>query len=307
MTAHVVILGGGGQLGSAVSKPQVWPDTYRVTRLTRHELDVTNAAALEAMFKTLSPIDWVINAAGFLPVDRAQAHPQEALRVNGLALFDIASACKAHGAKLLHVSTDHVFDGKKDQPYKEDDPTNPLNIYGCSKRIGELILASLDIPHIVLRTAWLYGVTGNTFVQKVWAWSKEKRTVSIVDDQLGCPTHVEDVARGIATMITSQVDRPNPETLGTFHFCGAQKTSWHGFGTAILEAIQREQGAPSPLTLLPTSTAAFREQNPSVAPRPLDGALDCKRIQQSYGIQPVGYGEQLSNVVRLMLNPFVTH
>lgn len=295
---HLLVLGGRGQLGSTVSKGHFWPSDYRVTSLARSVLDVTNLGALEAMFKTLAPIDWVINAAGVLPVDFAQANPQDALRVNGLALFDIANACKAHGAKLLHVSTDHVFDGKQNQPYKEDDPTNPLNVYGCSKRIGELILVSLEIPHIVLRTAWLYGVTGNNFVQKVWAWSKEKRAVSIVDDQLGCPTHVEDVARGIATMITSQVECPNPETLGTFHLCGAQKTSWYGFSTAILEAIQREQGVLSPFTLLPTSTETFRSQNPSVAPRPPDGELDCTRISQAYGIQPVGYTEQLIPIIK---------
>lgn len=250
-----LITGAGGQLGTdlqrVLSEARVAEGDIRA--LGSADLDITSSAAVAAAFGDFMP-DVVLNAAAYTAVDKAESDPQRAYAVNATGPALLAAEALRRGARLLHVSTDYVFDGHADRPYPVDAPTQPRSVYGRTKLAGELAVRELapEFGYIV-RTAWVYGATGSNFVKTMVALERSKDTVSVVSDQRGSPTWSNDLARALVELAGSDA------APGIYHCTGSGDTTWYGLTRAIFE----ELGA-GPDRVLPTSGADY----PRPAPRP---------------------------------------
>src|SRR3954447_23948954 len=223
---RILVTGAGGMLGhDVVDVLTASRDTIELTAVTRAELDVTDATAVAA---AVPGHDVVVNAAAWTDVDGAEEHEADATRVNGLGPQLVAAACAASGARLVHVSTDYVFDGGASAPYPEDAPLAPRSAYGRSKAAGERAVRALlpDASYIV-RTAWLYGEHGSSFVRTMAALEASRDTVDVVADQVGQPTWTRDVAVAVGRLIESAAPP------GTYHATSSGDTTWHGLARAV--------------------------------------------------------------------------
>ncbi|MCP1662285.1 MAG: dTDP-4-dehydrorhamnose reductase [Methanocalculus sp. MSAO_Arc2] len=215
----VLILGAYGMLGSDLQK------AFHGAELRGHELDITDEAAVMAEIRDLQP-ELVINAAGFTDVDGCEDQQEYALSVNGEGPGYIAAACKRAGARLIHYSTDYIFDGTSPE-YIESDTPNPINQYGTSKLLGEQRIASLTDDYLIIRTSWLFGKNGKNFVDTIRGLSKEMDSVRVVDDQIGKPTYTRDLAWKTKEILGS--------APGIYHITNDGLCSWFGFASAFID------------------------------------------------------------------------
>jgi dTDP-4-dehydrorhamnose reductase len=219
----------------------------------------------------------VINAAGYTDVDRAESEQAVAFAVNADAPARLATETGRHGIPLIHISTDYVFDGRKNAPYTETDKTAPLNVYGRSKLAGERAICASNPRHIILRTSWVYSPHGRNFVKTILRLSAEHSRLTIVDDQRGCPTAARDVAaacRDIALLCASGTTRVS---YGIYHFAGEGATNWFEFAKTIVEM------ASTHLAQVPQIVPIRTTDYPTPAVRPSDSRLDCTAIVRSFG------------------------
>jgi dTDP-4-dehydrorhamnose reductase len=234
----LLVTGAGGMLGRDLAK--VAEGTFR----TRAELDLTDPAAVDAAVKGH---DTVINAAAWTDVDGAEADEAAATRVNGDAVRSLAEACRTHGARLIHLSTDYVFPGDGTAPYPEDAPTEPINAYGRGKLAGErAVLSVLPQSGYVVRTAWLYGAHGRNFVTTMLRLAAERDTVEVVDDQLGQPTWSLALARQLVALAGSGAP------AGVYHGTAAGQTTWFGLARAVFAGAGLD-----PARVRPTSSDRY--------------------------------------------------
>jgi dTDP-4-dehydrorhamnose reductase len=212
--------------------------------------------------------DWVINCAAYTQVDRAESEAATAFRINRDGAEHLAQAVARSGARMLHVSTDYVFDGLQERPYRETDPAGPRSVYGRSKLAGEqAVLAALP-GAIVLRTAWVYGIRGKNFVKTMLRLAATGQTLRVVNDQKGTPTAAAEIAQAIAGL--TRCDR-----TGVFHFTNAGETTWYGFAVAILEEARRIGFRIRTDAVAPIST----DEYPVAATRPACSVLDTTKIR----------------------------
>jgi dTDP-4-dehydrorhamnose reductase len=257
-----LVTGAGGQLGTDVKQLL---NAYRadVTALDRQALDIGDAHSVDEALTAATP-DVVVNCAAYTAVDLAETDEAAATVINGEAPGHLARWCAAHDARLIHVSTDYVFDGEATTPYEVDHPMAPRSAYGRSKAAGErAVLEAGGDAHIV-RTAWVYGVGGPNFVKTIARLAGERETLSVVDDQRGSPTWSLHLARGLTALAVADV-KP-----GIWHCTGAGETTWYGFARAIFEELGLD-----PARVTPTTTAAF----PRPAPRPAYSVLSASKWQ----------------------------
>ena len=251
---RILLVGAGGMLGHDLVDAL---DGREVTALTRAELDVTDARAVDA---AVAGMDVVINATAYTKVDDAESHEDDAFAVNAIAPGLLAEACARHGARLVHISTDYVFDGSATSPYAEDAPRGPVSAYGRTKAEGELrVLAALPDGAAILRTAWLYGEHGPSFPRTMLKLAADRETLTVVDDQRGQPTW----SRDLAARITEVVDLGVP--AGIFHATSSGETTWFGFAREVFALAGLD-----PERVHPTDSAAFVR----AAPRPAYSVLD---------------------------------
>lgn len=257
---RIVVTGAGGMLGQDVVR--AGRDCgHEVVGLARAELDVADAAAVASAVRDATP-DAVVNCAAWTDVDGAEADPEGAHAVNATGAGNVARAAAAAGARLVHVSTDYVFDGEKRSPYVESDPTGPRSAYGASKLAGERAVAAVpDLSHAIVRSSWLFGVGGRNFVATMMALGAERDEVAVVADQIGCPTFTVHLALGLL-----ELARPDGGE-GVFHMAGAGHCSWHDFAVEIF----RRAGIDC--RVLPCTT----EQMPRPARRPACSVLATER------------------------------
>jgi len=251
-------------------------------------LDITRAEKILPLFKNLAPA-LVINCAAYTAVDRAESAPDLAQAVNQGGAGHLADACRDLGIPLLHLSTDYVFDGQSRLPYREDDPVNPLNVYGLTKWQGEEAIRSRLAAHLIVRTSWLYGVHGQNFVKTILRLAPEKEELRVVADQCGCPTWTGDLAEALIVMARRIRDGRDAINWGTYHFCGAGWTTWHGFAQAIVQEAQRRD-----VRVLPITTPDY----PTPARRPGWSVLDCQKIGVFFNITPRPWREGLADMLR---------
>ncbi|HET6602973.1 MAG TPA: dTDP-4-dehydrorhamnose reductase [Xanthomonadaceae bacterium] len=241
------------------------------------------AAALEGCRPTL-----VVNAAAYTAVDRAETEPELAGRINGDAVGEIARWCAGHAARLLHYSTDYVFDGTGARPYREDDGTAPLGVYGRSKREGELQVQASDCDHLIVRTAWVYAARGSNFLRTMLRAARERESLRVVDDQFGAPTPARWIAAASAAVLARDANESR-----IVHLSAAGETTWCGFARAIFAAAVRAGVLERAPVVEPIATAQY----PTPARRPGYSRLDTQRLRAHYGIELPDWRVGLDEVI----------
>lgn len=250
---------------------------HEVSAPLRSELDLSDPESVaQIAVDKWGKLDWCMNCAAYTAVDKAESEQQLAHELNALAPGYIASACAMAGMRLLHVSTDFVFDGESKEPYKEDDKTNPLGAYGRSKLEGELALQSAQGSWVIARTAWLYGPNGNSFPRTmIRAWEAGK-SLKVVADQVGCPTYTGDLARVLVDLVES-----NPAS-GVYHTAGSESMSWHEFARVAIEVWAAQSSKDPGEPIQPIAT----EDWPTPAARPKYSVLSFEKVSK-LGIKPM--------------------
>jgi dTDP-4-dehydrorhamnose reductase len=281
----VLVTGAGGQVGTALLKLR--PASVELTSLGQAELDITDRDTVRRRVAILDP-DVIINAAAYTAVDKAEVEKDLAERVNGDAPGYLAEAAYANGARLLHISTDFVFDGKADSPYKPDAATGPLGAYGASKLKGEQrVLEASRGQAVVLRTAWVYAANGHNFVRTMLRLMNERGSVKVVDDQRGSPTWADSVARAL----WAAAERP--DFRGLHHWTDAGVTSWHKFAQAIAEEGHAAGLLRRETEVLPIRTAEY----PTPARRPGYSVLDRTSTEAALQITAAPWRENLKKML----------
>ncbi|WP_270888477.1 dTDP-4-dehydrorhamnose reductase [Pedococcus sp. 5OH_020] len=247
-----LVTGAGGMLGLdlQVALALAGVEPREVTALTRKDLDITVA---DAAMQAVRGHDVVVNCAAYTAVDDAETHEAQAFAVNAVGAANVARACRASGARLVHLSTDYVFSGDATEPYAEDAPLAPRSAYGRTKAAGEWAVQAHCPQAWVVRTAWLYGAGGPNFVRTMAALSRTRETVDVVDDQRGQPTWTMDVAQGIVRLVAESAP------FGVWHATTSGETTWYGLAREVFAGLGLD-----PERVRPTTTSAF----PRPAPRP---------------------------------------
>ncbi len=280
MTSRCVLLGADGMLAVCLRDlVRRRGDDRQWTHLTRADLDITQRDRMHAMLDDLAP-KWVINATGFTNVDGAESAQDAAFALNAQAVGDLAAACAARSITLLHYSTDYVFNGDSDRPWRENDPTGPVNVYGRSKLAGEQALRASGTEHLIIRSSWLYAAHGRNFVRTIASRLKSDGQVRVIDDQHGRPTSCDDLA-------AMSLELMNTSFRGTIHAANSGEATWYEFACAI-----RDQVAPDAL-VDPCPTSAY----PTPAARPRCSTLDLSWLISTLGTPPRHWREALHDVL----------
>ena len=286
MHDHILILGKDGMVGRAL----VARLGSKALAAGRAEVDLAKSDFISNLEKWLAgrPISAVINAAAYTKVDLAEGEGKdEAMRVNGAAVGELAAWCKQKKLRLVHYSTDYVFDGSGSVPWREEDKPNPINAYGLSKLAGEQALKQAGGDSLLIRTSWVYDAQGKNFLVTMLRLFGEKEQLNIVDDQIGAPTYAPQLAA--ATLAALQ----KPLPAGTYHLCNAGQTSWHGFAKHIFALASHRDLGIKCQQINPIPTSAY----PSPARRPLNSRLDCSKAQK-LGIALPPWEEGLSECMQ---------
>jgi dTDP-4-dehydrorhamnose reductase len=272
----ILVFGGTGQLGRELIRAAA-ARHVALQAASRAEADIADATAVAKAIERWQP-GLVVNAAAYTNVDGAESHMAEAHRGNERGPAVIAEACAAAGTALVHMSTDYVFDGGKDDAYRESDAVRPINAYGRSKAAGEdAVRRALD-RHVILRTAWLYSEFGRNFLKTVLQLAETRDELRIVADQHGSPTSARELAEAILHIAPRLA--AEPRLSGTYHFTADGATTWHGFASCIVAAAAPITGRQPRLT--PIKTADY----PTPAKRPANSRLDCSLFAQTFGLKP---------------------
>lgn len=289
--ATILVFGSGGQLGTELLRA-AWPAGLTIVGLPRAACDIADPAAVAAAFEVHRP-DLVVNAAAYTAVDRAEAEAAAAYRINRDGPEILGAAAFRRHIAVIHVSTDYVFDGRKQDAYHESDSTAPLGIYGLSKLDGEVALAAATPDCVILRTSWVFGAQGGNFVKTMLRLAAERSTLRVVGDQRGCPTPADGLGQAIAAVAGAILDG-NP-ARGIYHLCGDQPVSWHGFAAAIFETVAARGGKVPVLESIPTTAY------PTPARRPANSVLDCRRIGADFCIAPLDWRAGLARLLDRLL------
>jgi len=285
----LLITGSNGQLGWELLR-QGEERGFSIVPLDLPEFDITDQIAVTNVVDRSDP-DVVINAAAYTAVDKAESDHALTFAVNREGPFYLAIACAEKGIPLIHVSTDYVFDGLKNGPYLETDPVSPVGIYGKSKAEGEAEVRRNLKEHIIVRTAWLYGVHGNNFVKTMLKLGKEREEIKVVADQYGCPTFAADLAGAILD-ITSRIKEDSNIPWGTYHYCGGGSTTWFGFASRIFEIAKGYESFKLE-KVTPIKTAEY----PTPAKRPANSVLDCSLLAKEFNLYPPLWDKSLETML----------
>ncbi|ATA24705.1 NAD(P)-dependent oxidoreductase [Brenneria goodwinii] len=279
----ILLTGANGQLGRCFQDRL--PEGWQVWATDTAELDITDYEKVLSAVKEFQP-DAIVNAAAYTAVDKAESEPELAALVNKTGTENLARAAKEVGARLVHVSTDYVFDGKATVPYVETDKTNPLGVYGQTKLDGEIAVSHILPDAIIIRTAWVFSEYGNNFVKTMLRLAKDRDELGIVADQRGCPTYAGDIAQAIIDLLNLKASG------GIYHFCGDKEVAWNEFAEAIFKkAIELDK-----LNKAPVINAITTAQYPTPAKRPLYSSLNCSKIK-NICVEPSNWKCRLSDII----------
>jgi dTDP-4-dehydrorhamnose reductase len=273
----LLLLGKNGQVGWELQR--ALGCLGELTALGSQEADFERPAALADIVRGLRP-DVIVNAAAHTAVDKAESEPERARALNATAPGVLAAEARALGAWLVHYSTDYVFDGSGERPWREDDATGPLSVYGRSKLEGEEAIRASGCRHLILRTSWVYAARGGNFAKTMLKLAAEREQLKVVADQFGAPTGAELLADVAAHMIRDV--RRRDELGGTYHLAAAGTTTWHDYARFVIEWA-RSQGRPvkvAPNAIEAVPTTAF----PTPAKRPSNSRLDTTKLRQAFGL-----------------------
>ena len=282
--APILLTGGTGQVGQAALRHA---DKLRLNIVApdRAQMDLTNAQSIADMVAS-RPWSAVINCAAYTAVDRAETDAALAEQVNTVAPAIFATETAKLNIPIIHLSTDYVFDGTKNAPYVEDDKVNPLGVYGRTKEMGESAIRSLNPRHAIIRTAWVVSAAGANFVNTMIRLASERSEISVVNDQIGCPSSATDIAEALLSVVEYPTAR-----YGTWHFVNGGEASWYDLAGRIFANMkQRGLNAPS-LHAIPTS------QYPTPAKRPCNSRLSTLAIERDFGIRPRHWHDAIDEIL----------
>ena len=287
MSKSILLIGCNGQVGTQLRKTlQPYSNLIPVARPV---VELAQPETIKDLIKQHQP-EIIINAAAYTSVDKAESEPELANTVNAIASKVLAQEAEKLPASLIHISTDYVFDGKSSSPYREEDSSNPLSVYGKTKLAAEQAIRSSCSNHIILRTAWVYGVAGKSnFVRTMLRLGAEKPELKIVADQIGSPTRAKDIAQIIASLISNNSDRS-----GTYHYTNSGVASWYDFAVAIFEEARLLDFPLKIERVIPITTSEY----PTAATRPSYSVLNCGKISALMETIPPHWRQSLREMLQ---------
>lgn len=296
----ILLVGANGQVGREI-QDLCEKNNITCIALGREQLDISNAQAIEEKLAAhISAATYLVNAAAYTAVDKAEDEIKSCYQVNCEAVANLAHFAKKHNVPLIHISTDYVFAGEKDSAYVETDIPAPKGVYGASKLEGEMTLQEILPQHIILRVSWVFGQYGKNFVKTILRLAGEQEKLRIVADQHGNPTGAAHIAEVILTIVQRLEGRcatqNNQPSWGTYHYCDAPSTTWFNFTQSIVEIGQRIK----PLKvkeIQPITTLEF----PTKAARPMNSQLNCDKITKVFGIKQFLWQTELEQVIKKVL------
>jgi dTDP-4-dehydrorhamnose reductase len=303
MNSRILLIGKTGQVGAELLT--ILPRLGEVAAFDRRELDLSNPDQIRRAIRDVQP-SLIVNAAAYTSVDQAEREEKQARIINVEAPALMAEEAKRIGAALVHYSTDYVFDGSKESPYDEDDQPDPINVYGRTKLAGEDAIRATGVPHLIFRTAWVYGTRGRNFLLTILRLATEREELRIVRDQFGAPTSSREIAMGtlrVLAQLSLEGRQAVSRSSGVYHMTAAGKTSWFEFAEAILEAASR---TPPDLPWFAAATGGnplivrrvtpiATEQYPTPARRPASSVLSNHRLKKIFGIELPDWRSQLAS------------
>ena len=269
---NVLITGANGQLGSEIKDCQHNFKELNVVYADIPDLDICNEDAVNT-FVTINGIEAIINCAAYTAVDKAEEDSETAKKVNAEGVFNLVKAMENVNGKMIHISTDYVFDGTKYLPYDEEDTVSPIGVYGKTKREGELAVINSSSEGIVIRTSWLYSAYGNNFVKTMMRLGKEKKKLNVIFDQIGTPTFAGDLANICLAILSNEQNRID-KAGKVYHFSNEGVASWYDFATAVMKINKLD------CEVLPIETKDY----PTLAKRPHYSVLNKAKIKQNFKI-----------------------
>ncbi|MEQ8473404.1 MAG: dTDP-4-dehydrorhamnose reductase [Marinoscillum sp.] len=275
--AKVLVTGSGGQLGSEIQFLQPKYSTLEFHFTDYPGLDITDSNQINSIFES-GKYDYCINCAAYTAVDKAEEEKDASDAINVLGAQNLAKACNQYGVKLIHISTDFVFDGTSSKPLKEDQATSPVNYYGESKLKGEMAISECLEEYFIIRTSWLYSSFGNNFVKTMIRLAETKSELNIIADQIGSPTYAADLALAIMDIISKKSIQ-----FGLYHYSNEGVASWYDFTSAIFEY----KGIGTKVYPIPT------EKYPTPASRPHYSVMDKTKFKDTFGIEIPHWRESL--------------
>lgn len=281
----VLVTGASGQLGQAIQFIAKNHSEIKFVFCSSSDLDISNKENCQTVFQKTKP-DFCINAAAYTAVDKAESERDKAELINVLGSKNIAEVCNNFDVKLIHISTDFVFDGSNDKPYTETQITNPKGVYGQTKLDGEKAIQQVFSKYYIIRTSWVYSQFGNNFMKTMLRLASERTALSVVNDQIGTPTNAVDLAEALVQIILSANQQPTNDNYGIYNFSNEGECSWYDFAKKIFEI----NNISIDLSAIPT------EQFPTPAKRPKYSVLDKSKIKTTFGITIKTWEESLKSI-----------
>ena len=280
----ILVIGAQGQLGQSF---QYWAPHFLDLEFFFKDLPKFNLLdhdQLEQYFKS-NPIDVVINCSAYTAVDQAEDEPKMARQLNAVAIDTLCKLSKSYGFKLIHFSTDYVFDGTASKPYKESDPLKPIGVYGQTKAEGEDVMCSAGIDGWVIRTAWLFSPYAKNFVKTIFSLLRNEDEIKVVADQTGSPTYAPDLAQAV---LQAMSQKPTFSGVEIYHFANAGQTTWHGLATEIKKLLS------SSCVIRQVTSADY----PTKAKRPKYSVLSCEKIKKEFNFTPRSWQSALEECLK---------
>ncbi len=299
MPKKILLTGVNGQVGHALKTRLLQHELFA---LSREQLDLSKIHDIRRVVREIKP-DLIINPAAYTAVDKAETEPELAYAINATAPHILAEEAARLNAAFIHFSTDYVFDGTKKSPYLEDDAVNPVCVYGKSKLAGEDAIRQASLPHLILRTSWVYGAYGKNFLKTILRLASEQKDLHIVADQFGAPTTSESIAEAAVKLVN--VWQPELENqTGVYHFTNTGSTSWHGFACEIINEYNRlaiSRNWPALKVNIDTVIAITTENYPTLALRPANSRLDNTKLKQMFNVELPSWQQGLQQVMQAMV------
>jgi len=286
--AVILVTGASGQLGNEIRNSSKNYFGYEFVFTDIDTLDITDEEAVKQTIKTTHP-DWIINCVAYNLVDKAETDYENAFKVNGQAVKNLAESIKGSESRLIHISTDYVFDGNSSTPYNENSITNPQSAYGKSKLEGEKS-ALLHHGTMIIRTSWLYSSFGTNFVKTILKHGKDKEILRVVYDQTGTPTYAADLSNAILSVISGVIRNQIAFNAGIYHYSNEGTCSWYDFATEIIN----ESGLKCKVIPI------LSKEYPTAAKRPSFSVLDKSKIKENYGIEIPHWRSSLIKCMKLL-------
>jgi len=294
---RVLVVGAAGQLARALSSSHM--AAIEIISLGRPHLDLTKPSSIQQALDEQGP-NIIINCAAFTQVDRAETAEALAFKINADGAGQLAKMCSDQNIPIIHISTDYVFDGTKQTPYLEKDPPNPINAYGRTKFAGEQMVARANPRHVILRTSWVYSSTGTNFVKTMLHLAEKNDTLTVIEDQVGCPTYAPHLAVAILAIVKHLAEAAPKESAqiwGTYHLAGQGEASWYDFAREIFDCSSRFAGPTCEVTSIKTKDY----QTLTPARRPSNSRLDTQKFLAEFGVMLPDWHEGVYHCVGQLL------